>query len=87
MAVVTPDCRVIDTENLYCADISIFSRIPNGNLNAPTIMVAERAADQIAGNTPLQASDAPVWIDPSWREAQRTAEPQRSPDPHSASQH
>ena len=58
-------------------DSSIFPTITNGNLNAPTIMVAERAADLIVGNTPLPASDAPVWIDPSWRDTQRTGRPRR----------
>ena len=86
-AVLDENCRVRGINQLRVVDSSSFPTITNGNLNAPTIMVAERAADLIAGNTPLQASDAPVWIDPSWREAQRTAEPQRSPDPHSASQH
>jgi len=47
MAVVKPDCRVIGLENLRVVDSSIFPTIPNGNLNAPTMMVAERAADII----------------------------------------
>ena len=86
-AVLDENCRVRGINQLRVVDSSSFPTITNGNLNAPTIMVAERAADLIAGNTPLQASDAPVWIDPSWCEAQRTGEPQRSLDPHSASQH
>jgi len=47
MAVVDPECRVIGFENLRVVDSSIFATIPNGNLNAPTMMVAERAADII----------------------------------------
>lgn len=45
MAVVDPQCRVIGLQNLRVVDSSIFPTIPNGNLNAPTMMVAERAAD------------------------------------------
>ena len=47
LAVVDPQCRVIGLENLRVVDSSIFPSIPNGNLNAPTMMVAERAADII----------------------------------------
>jgi choline dehydrogenase len=50
MAVVDPTCRVIGLENLRVVDSSIFPTIPNGNLNAPTMMVAEKAADIILGN-------------------------------------
>ena len=49
MAVVGPDCRVIGLEGLRVVDSSVFPSIPNGNLNAPTMMVAERAADIILG--------------------------------------
>ena len=47
LAVVDPYCRVRGLENLRVVDSSIFPTIPNGNLNAPTMMVAERAADII----------------------------------------
>ncbi len=46
-AVVDPKCRVIGVDGLRVADSSIFPRIPNGNLNAPSIMVGEKAADHI----------------------------------------
>ena len=49
MAVVAPDCKIIGAESLRVVDSSIFPTIPNGNLNAPTMMVAERAADIIRG--------------------------------------
>ena len=76
-AVLDENCRVRGIDQLRVVDSSIFPTITNGNLNAPTIMVAERAADLIAGNAPLSASDAPVWIDPAWRDNQRTGKPQR----------
>ncbi|MEL7128322.1 MAG: choline dehydrogenase [Pseudomonadota bacterium] len=47
MAVLDPSCRVRGVENLRVVDASIFPTIPNGNLNAPTMMVAEKAADII----------------------------------------
>ncbi|MEM7099170.1 MAG: choline dehydrogenase [Pseudomonadota bacterium] len=47
LAVVDPQARVHGVENLRVVDASIFPRITNGNLNAPTIMVAEKVADQI----------------------------------------
>ncbi len=49
MAVVDPDTRVHGIEGLRVVDSSIFPSIPNGNLNAPTMMLAERAADIIKG--------------------------------------
>ncbi|MBL1435265.1 MAG: choline dehydrogenase [Rhodobacteraceae bacterium] len=49
LAVVDPACRVIGVEALRVADSSIFPRTPNGNLNAPSIMVGEKAADLILG--------------------------------------
>ena len=49
MAVVDSKCQVIGLENLRVIDSSIFPTIPNGNLNAPTMMLAERGADIILG--------------------------------------
>ncbi|ROU03654.1 choline dehydrogenase [Histidinibacterium lentulum] len=66
MAVVDPECRVIGVENLRLADSSIFPRIPNGNLNAPSIMVGEKASDHILGRAPLPPENtAPVTPSPS----------------------
>jgi len=48
-AVVDPDCRVIGVEGLRVADSSIFPQITYGNLNAPSIMVGEKASDHILG--------------------------------------
>jgi choline dehydrogenase len=71
MAVVAPDCRVIGVEGLRVADSSIFPRITNGNLNAPSIMVGEKAADHILGREPLPRSNREPWINPRWRESDR----------------
>ncbi len=76
-AVVDPQCRVRGLEGVRIVDSSIFPTIPNGNLNAPTIMVAERAADLILGKEPIRILDAPVWRDPEWRTRQREREPVR----------
>jgi choline dehydrogenase len=47
LAVVDSDTSVHGVSGLRVVDSSIFPSIPNGNLNAPTIMVAEKAADAI----------------------------------------
>ncbi len=70
-AVVDPETRVIGIERLRVADSSIFPRVTNGNLNAPSIMTGEKAADHILGRAPLAAANAEPWINPNWRTAQR----------------
>jgi choline dehydrogenase len=70
-AVVDPECRVIGVDGLRVADSSIFPTITNGNLNAPSIMVGEKASDHILGRSPLPPSNAEPWVNPRWREAQR----------------
>lgn len=70
-AVVDPECRVIGVNGLRLADSSIFPRITNGNLNAPSIMVGEKAADHILGRTPLPPKNVQPWIHPHWQVAQR----------------
>jgi len=71
MAVVDPDCRVIGVDGLRVADSSIFPQITNGNLNAPSIMVGEKASDHILGKEPLPASNQEPWIHPDWETSQR----------------
>lgn len=71
MAVVDPQCRVIGVEGLRVADSSIFPQVTNGNLNAPSIMTGEKAADHVLGRTPLPASNLEPWINPDWRVSQR----------------
>jgi choline dehydrogenase len=71
MAVVDPDCRVIGVAGLRVADSSIFPRITNGNLNAPSIMVGEKAADHVLGKGLLAPANSAPWISPRWQTAQR----------------
>ncbi|MGI9332583.1 MAG: GMC oxidoreductase, partial [Gammaproteobacteria bacterium] len=71
MAVVDPQCRVIGVDGLRLADSAIFPRIPNGNLNGPSIMVGEKAADHILEREPLARSNAQAWINPRWRTCDR----------------
>jgi choline dehydrogenase len=71
MAVVDPETRVIGVEGLRLADSSIFPRITNGNLNAPSIMVGEKASDHILGRAPLPPKNDAPWINPNWESAQR----------------
>ena len=70
-AVVDPEARVIGVERLRVADSSIFPRITNGNLNAPSIMVGEKASDHILGRRPLPPENAQPWVHPDWQGAQR----------------
>ncbi|MAK92353.1 MAG: choline dehydrogenase [Oleibacter sp.] len=78
MAVVNSDTQVRGIQGLRVVDSSIFPTIPNGNLNAPTIMVAERAADIIRGKGMLSPSSAEVGLDPGWKEYQRPRSPEIS---------
>lgn len=70
MSVVDPENRVIGVEGLRLADSSIFPLIPNGNLNAPSIMVGEKAADAILGQK-LPPENLEPWIAPDWQSSQR----------------
>jgi choline dehydrogenase len=71
MAVVDPHTRVIGVEALRVVDSSIMPSITNGNLNAPTIMLAEKAADHILGKPLLPPADVPYFVAPDWERAQR----------------
>ncbi len=69
-AVVDPEGRVIGVDALRIADSSIFPRITNGNLNAPSIMVGEKIADHILDRR-LPAANLQAWLHPDWQSAQR----------------
>ena len=58
LAVVDPQLRVIGVDGLRVADSSVFPRITNGNLNAPSIMVGEKAADHVLGQQMLTRDDS-----------------------------
>jgi choline dehydrogenase len=70
-AVVDEQCRVIGVDGLRVADSSIFPTIPNGNLNAPSIMVGEKASDHILGRGMLPPEQVQPWINPRWQESDR----------------
>ena len=71
MAVVDPTTmRVHGTQGLRVVDASVMPTLTNGNIYAPVMMIAEKAADLILGNPPLPASDAPQYrhgvSEPDW---------------------
>lgn len=62
LSVVDPaTMKVHGTEGLRVVDASVFPFVTNGNIYAPVMMVAEKAADLIAGNTPLPPADVPYY--------------------------
>ena len=71
LAVVDAQARVIGTQALRVVDSSIMPSITTGNLNAPTIMLAEKAADHIRGRALLPPSAAPYYVAPAWERTQR----------------
>ncbi len=70
LAVVDPEGRVIGVQGLRVADSSIFPRITNGNLNAPSIMSGEKIADHLLGRR-LAASNLEPLLAQDWQSAQR----------------
>ena len=71
MAVVDSQARVIGVEGLRVVDSSIMPSITTGNLNAPTIMLAEKAADHILGRPLLPADVQSYYVAPNWQTHQR----------------
>jgi len=80
MAVVDPECRVHGVANLRVVDSSIMPTVTNGNINAPTIMIGEKAADHILGNGLLAPADVSVGVASDWENRQRESEPERAED-------
>lgn len=77
MAVVDSELRVRGIQGLRVIDSSVFPTEPNGNLNAPTIMLAERASDLVRGRRTLAPEEMPVGLAANWETAQRTNAPLR----------
>jgi choline dehydrogenase len=71
MAVVDAEGRVHGLDGLRVVDASIMPNVVSGNLNAPTIMMAEKLSDAILGQAPLPRSEAKVYIAPNYETAQR----------------
>jgi choline dehydrogenase len=71
MAVVDAAGRVHGVQNLRVVDASIMPDVVSGNLNVPTIMMAEKMADAIRGHKPLQRSTAPAFVHPDYLNQQR----------------
>jgi choline dehydrogenase len=70
MAVVDGQGRVHGVQNLRVVDASIMPIVVSGNLNVPTIMMAEKIADAIKGKA-LPPSNAPAWVHENWETKQR----------------
>lgn len=60
-AVVNSDCQVFGAQKLRVIDSSIMPSVASGNLNAPTIAIAERASDIVRGLPPLHMPNTPVF--------------------------
>jgi len=76
-AVVDASCRVHGLKNLRVVDASVFPTLPNGNINAPVIMVAEKMADVILGAKLLPAMDVDISVPKDWESKQREGIPVR----------
>lgn len=71
MAVVDEQARVYGVQNLRVVDASIMPSVVSGNLNGPTIMLAEKCADHIRGRDLLKPTPVAVWEHPDWQHSQR----------------
>jgi choline dehydrogenase len=78
--------KVHGLDGLRVADASVFPYVTNGNIYAPVMMVAEKAADLILGNTPLPAADVPYYRHgegmPLWLDKTEAGSPAKARRPH-----
>ena len=71
MAVVDAGGRAHGVERLRVIDASVKSSIVSGNLNTPTIMMAEKRADLVRGQAAWSRLEVPISIHPQWKTKQR----------------
>jgi choline dehydrogenase len=69
--VVDANGNVLGADNLRVVDASIMPSMTSGNLNAPTIMLAEKISDNIVGRKPLEKQSPPFYVHPQWQSQQR----------------
>jgi len=77
MSVVDAECRVHGLDNLRVIDASVFPTLPNGNINAPVIMVAEKMADKLLGLPRLPSAAVAIPLPQHWETLQRSGTPVR----------
>jgi choline dehydrogenase len=77
LSVVDAECRVHGLDNLRVIDASVFPTLPNGNINAPVIMVAEKMADKLLGLPMLPAAAVAIPLPQLWETRQRSGTPVR----------